>query len=152
MEPFPASAEPSRIENSGITRRPTTASPASPAVHGRRWITRLHRNHSDVRPGRSNRESRGSRNRSMFRPANPRTAGRSVIEASIVTNTAAAPPTAIPWTKSNPISRMPRNDTTTTIPANTTARPDVVMASAVASSGSSPSRSPARYRVTMNSA
>ena len=47
---------------------------------------------------------------------------------------------------------MPSSAITTVAPANSTARPEVSMAFRTASSTSSPSRSPARNRVTMKRA
>ncbi len=118
--------------------------PATRAVPGRRWITRLQRNQKDPRDAFSVLRSRGMCNLSMFRPTNPRTPGNRVTEASMVTSTAAAPPTAIPWTNENPISRIPKREITTVVPAKSTALPAVEMDSTIASSGGSPSCNPCR--------
>ncbi len=49
----------------------------------------------------------------MFRPTKPSAAGSSVTEASMVTSTAEAPPTATPSTKVKPIRRIPSKEMTT---------------------------------------
>ena len=81
---------------------------------------------------------------SMFRPTNPSMAGKSVMDAIMVTNTAAAAPTAIPWTNWKPMRSRPRSEITTMVPAKITARPAVVSATIVDSRGSRPSWSPCR--------
>ena len=84
--------------------------------------------------------------------AKPSSAGSSVIDASIVTATVLAAPMPSPDTNARPINNMPSNDTTTVMPANTTARPAVSIAVNVASSKLCPACRFSRYRVTMNSA
>ena len=72
-------------------------------------------------------------------PTKPRTAGNSVIEASIVTTTASEAPMARPRTKLMPIANMPSSETTTMQPANTTALPDVTIERTTARSAGMPS-------------
>lgn len=89
---------------------------------------------------------------STFSRAKPSRAGSSVVEAIIVTPTVIAAARPIPATNSRPISRSPSSDTTTVMPAKTTARPAVSMAAMVATSGSWSRWRYSRNRVTMNSA
>ena len=89
---------------------------------------------------------------SMRSLASPSRAGRSVIEATMVTATTVAAPIPRPLTNESPISSIPSSEMTTVVPANSTARPAVLMAVAVASSELRPRWTPSRYRVTMNSA
>ena len=77
-------------------------------------------------------------------PARPSSAGRSVIELIIVTSTVTDAPTARPDSEARPISRIPSNDMTTVIPANTTERPAVSIARIVAWRGVSPLCRPSR--------
>lgn len=65
-------------------------------------------------------------------PAKPNRAGSNVTEATMVTATTLAAPTARPVTKLMFITSMPSSEMTTVVPANTTARPDVSMATTVA--------------------
>jgi hypothetical protein len=88
----------------------------------------------------------------MLSPAKPRSAGRSVSEATTVRSTIVAAAMARPWMNAIPISNMPRKETTTVTPAKATARPAVSMAMATASSVVCPWWRFSRYRVTMNSA
>ena len=88
----------------------------------------------------------------MAGPAKPRSAGSSVIDASTVKSTATMALTAIPRTSGMPMTNRPSMEMHTVTPANTTARPDVVSASAHASSLSAPSCRHERKRVRMNSA
>ena len=84
--------------------------------------------------------------------AKPSSAGRRVSDATIVTATTVAALTASPVTKLMPMMIMPSSEMTTVVPANSTARPAVSMASTVASRTSIPLCRFSRYRVTMNSA
>ena len=88
----------------------------------------------------------------MFAPVKPSTAGNNVIDASITNATVTDVPRARPWTNETPIRNRPSTEIMTVVPAKTTARPAVSMARTTAGSGASPSWSPWRYRVTMNSA
>ena len=83
---------------------------------------------------------------------NARRAGSNVIDANRVTNTVAAAAIPRPAMNGRPISSMPSSDSTTVMPANTTARPAVSIAPIVACSGVAPARVSSRYRVMMNSA
>jgi hypothetical protein len=74
------------------------------------------------------------------------------MEATMVTATVVAAPMPSPDTNCRPMSSMPSNDTTTVMPANTTARPAVSIAPTAASSNDCPARRFSRYRVTMKSA
>ena len=60
--------------------------------------------------------------------------------ATRVTATVTAAAMPRPDTKLNPMSNMPISDTTTVMPAKTTARPAVSIAPTVASSGEKPAR------------
>ena len=93
-----------------------------------------------------------SRVTSTLGPMKPNSAGSNVTEAIIVTSTVIAAPTPRPWKNGRPMSSRPSSEMTTVIPANSTARPAVSMARAVASDEDLPLRSSSRYRVTMNSA
>ena len=66
----------------------STASPPRAATHGRRWMKRLQRNQRDVSSACGSLFTNGTCRRSMLRPAKPRSAGRSVTEASMVSSTA----------------------------------------------------------------
>jgi hypothetical protein len=70
----------------------------------------------------------------------------------MVTATVMAAPMPNPATKATPINSIPSSEMTTVVPANRTARPAVLMATAVASPPSRPAWMPSRYRVTMNRA
>ena len=85
-------------------------------------------------------------------PANPSRAGSSVSEATMVTATTVAAPTARPVTKLICMIVRPSRAMTTVMPANTTARPAVSMAMTVARSVSCPACRFSRNRVTMNRA
>jgi hypothetical protein len=98
---------------------------------------RLHRNHIEA-SGAPPTRNHGSRQRSMLLPAKPITAGSNVTDASIVTRTVVALPTATPSTNANPISSIPSSEMTTVVPAKSTARPDVIKAARLADSGSWP--------------
>ena len=149
---LPASATPRRIENTGKARTTSTSSPPTAAGHGWFWRVRLHRAQKLLRVALVERRAPGSAKRSMARPAKPRIAGRRVTAASITSSTASAAPVAMPRMKGMPMKNMPSREITTVQPANSTARPAVVSEVTTACRGSSPSCSPFRYRVTMNSA
>ncbi len=85
-------------------------------------------------------------------PAAASMAGSSVIEASTVNTTATAAPMARPYRNSMPVTNIPRSASTTTVPANTTARPDVASAATIDSRTGMPLRRFPRCRFTMNSA
>ncbi len=74
------------------------------------------------------------------------------MAASIVKVTTTAEETATPCRKLTPSRNMPRKETTTIDPANTTARPEVAPASTTASSTVSPACSPVLNLVTTKSA
>ena len=76
--------------------------------------------------------------------AKPSRAGSSVTEATMVASTVRAAPMARPVTKARPITNMPHSEMTTVVPANSTARPAVLMAVAVASSVERPLWRPSR--------
>ena len=79
-------------------------------------------------------------------------AGSSVSAAAIVNSTPMLAATARPYRKLIPSANMPSSAMHTTIPANSTVRPDVSMAVTREVSTSLPARSPCRCRDTMNSA
>ncbi len=172
-----------RLKN-GIASTSRIAVPASAAITGCRWITRLHRYGIVSRNGRGAR--RGTSRRSGARaklatsttaasaspirasgwivrakpasptatssaaisprhrvtstrsPANPRSAGSSVSDATAVTKTTTAAAPARPVMNDSPISTMPSNEITTVVAANATARPAVSSATTVASSTDAP--------------
>ncbi len=82
----------------------------------------------------------------------PSSAGSSVTEAIIVTSTVSDAPMPRPCTNDSPMSSRPSSEMTTVVPAKSTARPAVSMATPVASADVRPLRSSSRYRVTMNRA
>ena len=147
----PASALPSSIEKTGIARTMSTAAEMIAAGQGRRWIKRLHAAQNPV-PGGLVLPSPGMRKRSTRRPILLSIAGSSVSDASIVSRTASEDATAGPYRNETPRANIPSSAITTVAPANSTARPEVSIALRTASRTSSPSRSPARKRVTMNRA
>ena len=89
---------------------------------------------------------------SIFSPSMARSAGSNEIAATIMTATPMAMATAKPLTNARPTLMRPRRATITVMPANTTARPEVSMASTMESSTDMPSWSASRKRVTMKSA
>ena len=119
------------------------ASELTAAISGRRWISPAQRSHSPG-PLRSRRRRPKGSPRSIPRPSFESTAGSRVIAANIVSSTVNEEPTAGPRRKLTPTSSCPSIATTTTTPANSTARPDVSIAVTIASSGSTPASSPAR--------
>jgi hypothetical protein len=74
-------------------------------------------------------------------PTKPSTAGSKVTAASMLTRTAVAPPTATPSTNVKPMRRIPRKEIITVVPAKRTARPEVVIDTAAASSALRPEAS-----------
>ena len=113
-------------------------------AHGRRWMSRLHRNQNPARWSVLARPTKGTRQRSMLVPTKPSMAGRRVTDPIIVTSTTAAEPTATPSRNGRFIRSMPRTEMTTVVPAKRTARPAVLMATTVARSGSMPACRPSR--------
>ena len=79
-------------------------------------------------------------------------AGKKVIDATIINKTPITAPIAKPRAKANPITNRPSNEMITVMPAKITARPEVSTASTTASSTLKPSARHSRYRVTMNNA
>ena len=75
-----------------------------------------------------------------------------MIDANIVTSTAADAEMATPRMIAKFISNRPSSEITTTVPANITARPAVEAATFMACSGSLPRCRPSRKRVTMSKA
>jgi hypothetical protein len=67
-----------------------------------------------------------------------RNAGRNVSDAATINSTPAMAPTAKPFMNARPIKNMPHSEISTAVPANSTARPLVSIASTMASSTSSP--------------
>jgi hypothetical protein len=67
-------------------------------------------------------------------------AGRRVIEATSVVKIVVAAAMPMPATNSSPINNIPSSETTTVMPANTTARPAVFIAPSMARSGRTPAR------------
>ena len=99
---------------------------------GRRWIVRLQR-YQNPRPACSADGWRnGSRSRSMLRPAKPSSAGSSVSAASMTASTVTTAEKATPGTYGWFIVSMPSSEMTTVMPANTTERPAVAIATATA--------------------
>ena len=89
---------------------------------------------------------------SIALPANPSSAGSSVMAATTATRTTIAAAVAIMPTNAIPEIHSPSSAIATVIPANTTAWPAVAVARPIACSGSMPACRFWRYRVTMNKA
>ena len=64
---------------------------------------------------------------STFRPSSESSAGSKVRDAAIVRPTATAAPIAMPLKKLTPSASRPRIAMHTVVPANSTARPDVLI-------------------------
>ena len=64
-------------------------------------------------------------------PANPRSAGSRVSDATTVVATTSAAEMARPETNETPMTSIPRNEITTVAPAKVTARPAVSIAMAI---------------------
>ena len=79
-------------------------------------------------------------------------AGSRVRAAIMVNDTPMAAAMARPYRKVTPRANMPSRAMQTMIPANSTARPDVLTALTMEGSTSLPAMRPWRWRVTMNSA
>ncbi len=75
-----------------------------------------------------------------------------MTEANIVTSTASEAVTATPFKNDRPRTNMPNSAIQTVEPAKSTARPEVLMDVATASSTEQPRFNSCRDRVTMNSA
>ena len=124
-------------------------------IAGRRPRIRVQRAHSGdsssvvSSPART---ARRSRRRGTRPPTAPNSAGSSVSAAITVNATTTAAATATPYRKLTPSANIPSIAITTIIPANSTARPEVSIASTTASSRLTPRRVACRKRVTMNSA
>ncbi len=88
----------------------------------------------------------------MLWPANPMSAGSSVMAAITITMTTMAAPKPMNVMSGMPATARPQMAITTVPPAMTTAWPAVAIDRPAASSTVSPRWSPARWRVMMNSA
>ena len=77
-------------------------------------------------------------------PTKPSSAGSSVTDASMVNNTVIDAPIAKPFMNDTPMINMPNSEMTTVVPAKITARPAVLIASAVASAQVLPRRRDSR--------
>ena len=93
-----------------------------------------------------------TRSELMCGPAIARPAGSSVSAASTATTTAIAAIRPIVVTSGMPATASETSAIVTVPPAKNTAPPEVAAARAIDSSSSSPSCSPRKWRVTMNSA
>ena len=89
---------------------------------------------------------------SIRSPAKPRSAGSNVSEAISVMATTVAMPMAMPEMKLSCMMSRPIREMTTVVPANSTARPAVSIATRVEDSTLWPLWRFSRNRVTMNSA
>ena len=85
-------------------------------------------------------------------PMKPSMAGRRVRAATMVRATPMAAATARPYRKLTPRANMPSSAMHTMIPANRTARPEVLTALMMEDSTSRPATRPCRWRVTMKRA
>ena len=127
------------MESIGIANTSSTSSPAIAEIHGWCCTTRLHRYQTLRFAVVSAVALRRTEKRSIERPTKPRSAGTSVIDASMTTATVTDAPMARPITKSTPMMNRPSREMTTVVPANSTARPAVSMERTVAACGSIPS-------------
>ncbi len=159
----PSSGRPTRRPNTGSVA--ASSNPAAPSAYGTgcRLTWPIQRRHPSPgtasaaatrrRTSRRDRMSRPSRPaRARREPAAPRKAGSSVTEATTMIRTmieTASPPTVMNRTFA---TAMPRIDTTTVPPANTTGRPAVATARPAASWGSTPRARYSRCRASTNSA
>ncbi len=113
-----------------LTMRTSTAAPAPARARG--WIPRPRPSRaSEANPAATRPRQRVT---SMRSPANPSRAGRRVTEATIVAATVTEAAMPRPEMNARPISSMPSRETTTVMPAKTTARPAVSIARTTASS------------------
>ncbi len=81
---------------------------------------------------------------SMRLPTSPSKAGSRVSEPTIISSTPITDASATPCTKLRPMRNSPISEMITVMPANSTARPLVSIASTTESSTSRPRRSPSR--------
>ena len=147
---LPASALPSRMLATGMASAASAANPSTAIRAGRRCTNRAQRVQA---PGPLLTERRRPiRHRFTLCPAKPSSAGSRVTAASTATATASDDPRANPLRNDRPMSNMPSSEMTTVHPANTTARPAVLIASTTAACGSPRRASASRYRVTMSKA
>jgi hypothetical protein len=138
-------------DSSGIDKGTKIASAASPASNGCLAMSAAHLAH---RPVLICASVPGARTRSeLIRgPTMPSKAGSNVSAASTDTTTATAAMNPSVVTSGIPATASETSAIVTVPPAKKTAPPDVAVARATDSGKSSPSESPLKCRVTMNSA
>ncbi len=146
---LPASLKPRSIDRAGIAMTSMTASPATTAGHGWRPTKRAQRAHI---PSSAAGRARRRDGRPTRLPTYASNAGSIVRLASMVSSTASADATASPSRKLRPSTTMPSSAMITVVPANSTARPAVSIATIVAGATSAPDRRLSRKRVTMKRA
>ena len=149
-----ASLVASRMCSAGIASAMRITSASRPTGHGRRVTKALQRAAKPVSAfARSSPGSPCPAAGLMRRPIRlPSSAGISVSDASIVKSTDSAAPIAGPYRNEMPSSIMPSIAITTTMPANSTARPAVSSAVSVASRESRPPPRSSRNRLRISSA
>ena len=138
-------------DSSGIISGIRIASATRPASTGKRAMSAAQRAHNPCRACSSVGGVR-TRRALMRVPLIASRAGSSVSAASTATTTAipAISPSVV--TSGMPATASETSAIVTVQPAKKTAPPEVAVARAIDSSSASPSRSPRRCRVTMNSA
>ena len=124
---LPASPNPSRSAEQRDGEHEEQDGASDQRGHGRRCRRRLQRYQTEAPPPAA-RARWGRPSRSMLLPTNPRSAGSSVIEASIVVSTPIEMPTARPRIMARPMMNRPSTAMITVQPANSTARPAVSIA------------------------
>ena len=137
----PASAEPRRIEKNGtaITIITSAATPATSAGRRRTHaVQRAHTGDSALSVKSPAFRRRRSRRPGTRPPRMPSSAGSSDSAASIVKATVTAAATATPYRKLTPRANIPSIAMQTIVPANSTARPEVSIASTAESSRDRP--------------
>jgi len=154
---LPWSEVPSRSEKNGMATRTTTISATAAGTIGRRRMKSAQRGQNPLVPAPTTRGPSTARVRFCFRlstrgPMNPSRAGRRVSAATMVNATPMAAAMASPYRNVTPRANMPSRAMHTMIPANRTARPDVLTAVTIDDSTSRPAMRPCRCRVTMNRA
>jgi hypothetical protein len=148
---------PSRMEKNGSAIATMISSAMTAGTAGRRWIVSAHLGQNPLLSAPTMRGPFSRRFRFCFGlitliPMKPNRAGKSVRAAIMVKATPMAAATAKPYRKLTPKANIPRRAMHTMMPANRTARPDVLTALMMDSSVSCPATNPCRWRVTMNRA
>ena len=153
----PWSAEPSWSEKKGRARMTMTSRAAPADSQGIRCTRSAQLGQKPLLSAPTMRGPFSARFFFCFRlitlgPMKPSMAGSSVRAAIMVRATPMAAASANPYRKLTPRANMPRSAMHTMIPANRTARPEVLTALTMEDSTSRPATSPCRCRVTMNRA